>query len=69
MKSLDESIRWCKRKRGIKLTDPNENLSDAYLMKSNTALKSMKVNMKNDILEWAIDAAYYARYYAIYKKI
>src|SRR3989344_8166585 len=64
---LKGKILWCfKQKKGIKLVKPNENLCNAYLKKSNNALKSMQLNMESKIYEWAVEAAYYARYYSIY---
>ena len=64
---LKGKILWCfKQKKGIKLVKPNENLCNAYLKKSNNALKSMYLNMESKIYEWAVEAAYYARYYAVY---
>ncbi|MFH1827678.1 MAG: HEPN domain-containing protein [Nanoarchaeota archaeon] len=62
-----EKIRWCmKQKKGIELVEPNVNLCTAYLKKVENSLKSMKLNYKSGIMEWAVDAAYYARYQSIY---
>ena len=64
---LKGKIVWCSRqKKGIKLELPNDNLCDAYLKKSKDSLKSMLLNMNANLLDWAVDAAYYARYHAIY---
>lgn len=64
---LRGKILWCfKQKKGIKLVKPNENLCNAYLKKSNNALKSMYLNMGSKLYEWAVESAYYARYYSIY---
>jgi len=58
---------WCSRqKKGIKLVGPNENLCDAYIKKTRDSLRSMKLNADANIREWAVDAAYYSRYQAIY---
>jgi len=38
----------------------------AYLQKSRNALKSMEVNAKSGITEWAVSASYYAKYFAVY---
>ena len=60
-------IHWCgKQKKGIKLTEPNENLCTAYIRKAETSLKSMHLNHQAKIYDWAVDAAYYARYQAFY---
>jgi len=48
------------------MVNPSDNLTKAYLEKSRNALKSMEVNANAGITEWAISAAYYARYFAVY---
>lgn len=64
---LKGKIQWCgKQKKGLKLIEPDENLSIAYLKKAETSLKSMHLNHEAKIYDWAVDAAYYARYQAIY---
>ena len=66
-KDLKSKILWCsKQNKGIKLVKPNDNLSDAYLKKSNNSLKSMNLNAGAELYDWAVDAAYYARYHSIY---
>lgn len=60
-------LKWCLRQsKGIRLLKPSDNLAKAYLKKSRNALRSMKVNAENGITDWAISAAYYARYFAVY---
>ncbi len=60
-------ILWCARqKTGIKIVDASENLCSAYLKKSAESLKAMNLNFEARIYGWAVDAAYYARYQAIY---
>lgn len=64
---LKGKIVWCgKQKKGITLIQPNENLCAAYLKKAETSLKSMQLNYQEKIYDWAVDAAYYARYQAVY---
>ena len=64
---LKGKIVWCGRqKKGIKLIEPNQNLCAAYLKKAETSLKSMHLNYQEKIYDWAVDAAYYARYQALY---
>ncbi len=64
---LNGKIIWClKQNKGIKLVKTNDNLCDAYLKKSNNSLKSMNLNEKAELHDWAVDAAYYARYHVIY---
>lgn len=63
----DEKIQWCKKqKSGIKVVLPSENLCHAYVKKAQNSLRSMDLTYDADILEWAVDAAYYARYQAVY---
>ena len=63
----DKKLAWCrKQKHGIELIEPNENVSSAYLKKAHTSLRSMDINYKESILDWTVDAAYYARYQAVY---
>lgn len=65
--NLKGVILWCaKQKKGIKIVEPNNNLCDAYLKKAGNSLKAMKLNMDAGLFDWAVDAAYYARYHAIY---
>src|SRR3989338_1043465 len=70
MRMSDElkwKLQWCGRqKKGIKLGQPNENICIAYLKKAETSLKSMQLNYQEKINDWAVDAAYYARYQALY---
>ncbi|MCK4814199.1 HEPN domain-containing protein, partial [bacterium] len=62
-----DKVKWCmNQKNGIKLVKPNENLCRSYMMKAKNALRSMNLNFKEDIDEWATSAAYYARYHMIY---
>ena len=63
----DKKLTWCrKQKHGIELIEPNQNVSSAYLKKAHTSLRSMDINYKESILDWTVDAAYYARYQAVY---
>ena len=63
----DKKLIWCrKQKHGIELIEPNQNVSSAYLKKAHTSLRSMDINYKESILDWTVDAAYYARYQAVY---
>lgn len=58
---------WCfKQIKGIRLVKTSENIVRAYLEKSKNALKSMEVNAKAGITEWAVSASYYAKYFSVY---
>jgi len=60
-------LRWCLRQsKGIALVKPSENLVRAYLQKSRNAIKSMEVNAEAGIIDWAVSASYYAKYFAVY---
>jgi uncharacterized protein (UPF0332 family) len=57
-------INWCLNKKGgLEIIEPNSNLSKAYIIKSEEALKSLKLNVVKD---WKISTAYYTIYFAIY---
>lgn len=57
-------IKWCLRKKdGLSLIEPNNNLSEAYLKKSEESLESIAVNI---IKSWRISTAYYTFYFALY---
>jgi uncharacterized protein (UPF0332 family) len=63
----DENLIWCfRQKRGIRLTEPNPNLTKAYLKKATSALNTMTATMQINETEWTATAAYYARYFALY---
>lgn len=67
MRDNSRYLKWCmKQGKGIRLTKPSENLVKAYVAESRNALKSMDVNAKAGISEWAVSASYYARYFAVY---
>ena len=55
-----------KQSKGIRLVKPSDNLVKAYLEKSRNALKSMEINAQANIVEWAVSASYYAKYFAVY---
>jgi uncharacterized protein (UPF0332 family) len=63
----DDGLSWCfKQKRGIRITEPNQNLTKAYLKKAASALNTMTATMQINETEWTATAAYYARYFALY---
>lgn len=60
-------LKWCADKdKGIKLVAPSDNLVRAYLEKSIRAIKSMELNANAGLMEWAVSASYYARYFSVY---
>jgi len=59
-----DKIRWCAgKKEGLSLIEPNSNLAEAYIKKSEEALESMRVNI---IKDWKISTAYYTLYFSLY---
>ncbi|MGD0070208.1 MAG: HEPN domain-containing protein [Candidatus Bathyarchaeia archaeon] len=58
---------WClKQSKGIRIVAPSDNLVKAYREKSKNALKSMEINAQAGLVEWAVSASYYAKYFAVY---
>jgi uncharacterized protein (UPF0332 family) len=63
----DDGLVWCfTQKRGIRITEPNPNLTKAYLKKAASALNMMTAALQINENEWTTTAAYYARYFALY---
>jgi len=63
----DDGIVWCfKQKRGIRLIEPNLNLTKAYLKKAISALNTMTAALQIKETDWTATTAYYARYFALY---
>lgn len=57
-------IKWCsEQKAGIKLIEPNSDLAEAYVIKAEEALESMRLIV---IKDWKISTAYYTLYFALY---
>jgi uncharacterized protein (UPF0332 family) len=63
----DNGLIWClKLKRGIRIIEPNQNLTKAYLKKATSALNTMSATLQINEVDWAATTAYYARYFALY---
>ncbi|MFH1590100.1 MAG: hypothetical protein ABIB43_06035 [archaeon] len=59
-----DKIKWCiKKKEGLGLIEPNSNLAEAYIIKAEEALESMRLNV---IKDWKISTAYYTIYFSLY---
>jgi uncharacterized protein (UPF0332 family) len=59
-----DKIKWCvKKKEGLSLVEPNNDLVKAYLKKAEEALESMRINV---IKDWKISTAYYTIYFSLY---
>ena len=63
----NNNLTWCfKQKRGIRITEPNQNLTKAYLKKAASALNTMTAALQINEADWIATTAYYARYFALY---
>ena len=59
-----DKILWCASKKGgLSLIEPNLDLANAYIIKAEEALESMRVNI---IKDWKISTAYYTIYFSLY---
>lgn len=59
-----DQIRWClNQKKGIEIVEPSDNLREAYLIKAENALDTLKTSKSRD---WQLITAYYAMYNSIY---
>ena len=60
------SLKWCcGQKSGIKLIEPNDNLSLSYMKMAEGALGTMNREKEHN-LTFAISACYYSMYYSLY---
>ncbi len=59
-----DQIKWCmQQKKGIELVEPSDNLRDAYLIKAEDALDTLKTSKSRD---WQLTTAYYTIYNGLY---
>ena len=59
-----DQIKWClNQKKGIELVEPSDNLRDAYIIKAEEALDTLRTSKSRD---WQFTAAYYTIYHGIY---
>lgn len=66
-KSDTHEIRWClHQNRGLRLIEPNLNMSNSYLDKAEESRKAMDVHFKEGLPNWVTIAAYYTEYFAFY---
>ena len=52
--------------KGIRIIQPNENLTKAYLKEAISALNTMNAALEIGETDWITTTAYYARYFALY---
>lgn len=63
----NNKLNWCfKIKDGLKIVEPNNRLSKAYLDQAKSSLLRAKKNFEDHDLLWTTVAIYYAEYYALY---
>lgn len=64
---MEKKIKWCfGLKDGLKIVEPNENLSKSYIQESKSSLSRAEKDFKDDDLLWATVVIYYAEYYSLY---
>lgn len=54
-----------KKEGKLEMVEPNDNIKDSYLQKSESYLMSAKILFKNNKLEESISMAYYSMYYVL----
>src|SRR3989344_2791396 len=60
----NKSLNWCfKIKDGLRITEPNENLSESYLNEAKSSLERAEKDFNDGDLLWATVVIYYAEYY------
>ncbi len=62
-----KKINWCKKKeRGIKIQEPNDNLSEEYYENAEESMKVLRNIKKTKSNMWLATTKYYIEYFAIY---
>jgi hypothetical protein len=62
-----KKINWCKKqKRGIKIIEPNNNLSEEYFSNAEESLRVLKNIKETQSNMWLATTKYYIEYFAIY---
>jgi len=62
-----KKINWCKKqKTGIKMQEPNNNLSREYYKNAEESLKVLRSISKTQSNMWLATTKYYIRYFAVY---
>ncbi|TKJ17680.1 hypothetical protein CEE44_04070 [Candidatus Woesearchaeota archaeon B3_Woes] len=60
-------IKWCKKQgRGIKLQDPNNNLSEEYYENAEESLRVLRNITETKSKMWLATTKYYIEYFAVY---
>jgi len=62
-----KKINWCKKQeRGIKIKEPNDNLSEEYYENAEESMKVLKSIKKTQSNMWLATTKYYIEYFAVY---
>lgn len=62
-----EKIKWCfNLKKGLKIVEPNKNLSESYFKFSEDTLSKVKRLINEEDYLWASVRIYYCAYYCVY---
>ena len=62
-----KKINWCKKQdKGIKSTEPNENLSKEYYENAEESLKVLRSIKETQSNMWLATTKYYIEYFAVY---
>lgn len=62
-----DKINWCKnQQRGIKLIEPNDNLSEEYYGNAEESLKVLRSIKETKSNMWLATTKYYIEYFAVY---
>ena len=62
-----DKISWCKKlEKGIKLIEPNDNLSNEYFQNAEESLKVLASIKETKSNVWLATTKYYIEYFAIY---
>ncbi len=61
-----DKLKWCFKKKEIKITRPSENIASSYLQLAKSSLKSAEIMLTQRDFLWTTVMIYYAEYYALY---
>lgn len=60
-------MKWClHQNRGLRLIEPNRNMSRSYIDKAEESRKAMDIHFREGLYNWVTITAYYTEYFAFY---
>jgi len=65
MDKMVNKLKWCFRKKEVKLIEPNENLANEYLKSAEETLLVLR-NIRGKSNMWSATTKYYCEYFAVY---